>query len=83
MTTQLTTVTLPTLQNGDSGSAVKLLQRLLIAQGYGGAMSFHMKADGVFGDQTESYVKAFQKIKGLDADGIVGKNTWDAISDGI
>lgn len=36
-------------------------------------------ADGHFGPQTESAVKAFQKQKGLPPDGIVGPATWKAL----
>ncbi len=40
-------------------------------------------ADGYFGQNTETAVKAFQKDKGLTVDGIFGKNSkqklWDLI----
>ena len=36
--------------------------------------------DGLFGDGTVRAVKAFQNIKGLDDDGIIGENTWKAIA---
>lgn len=38
-----------------------------------------IKADGDFGTQTENTVKAFQKLKGLSVDGLVGKNTWNTL----
>lgn len=38
-----------------------------------------IRTDGVFGDDTEEAVRAFQEIVGIDVDGIVGKATWYAI----
>lgn len=35
--------------------------------------------DGIWGTKTNKAVLAFQKDKGLDADGIVGAKTWDAL----
>nr|VFJ43024.1 MAG: Predicted Peptidoglycan domain-containing protein [Candidatus Kentron sp. DK] len=36
-------------------------------------------ADGIFGAGTETALKAFQIDAGLEADGIVGRNTWRAL----
>ncbi len=36
-------------------------------------------ADGVFGAKTKAAVVAFQKSKGVDADGIVGPRTWELL----
>ncbi len=36
-------------------------------------------ADGIFGSRTQQAVIAFQRDQGLDADGIVGKNTLAAL----
>lgn len=65
---------LPTLRRGSRGTAVKTLQSRLRALGYSvGAV------DGIFGSQTDSAVRAFQRRKRLVADGIVGAKTWAAL----
>ncbi|MBD2448156.1 peptidoglycan-binding protein [Nostoc sp. FACHB-152] len=62
--------TLPSLRFGNSGLAVRVLQRLLIVKGY------PIRLDGVYGAVTESAVKAFQSRQNLTADGVVGPRTW-------
>ena len=57
------------LKKGDKGENVKILQKAL-----GG-----ITVDGDFGAKTEAAVKAFQKSKGLTADGIVGSATQKAL----
>lgn len=57
---------------------VGLIQDLLKKAGYsiddkGG------KYRGIFGPQTEAAVKSFQKLQGLNVDGIIGKNTLQAL----
>ena len=61
----------PTLKKGAKGQAVKDLQEALKALGLQPG-----PIDGVFGKKTEDAVKAFQKLKGLEVDGIVGPITW-------
>lgn len=61
---------LPTLQFSNSGISVRVLQRLLLSNGYG------VGVDGFFGALTETAVKAFQNQRNLVADGIVGQKTW-------
>ena len=57
---------------GDSGSAVRELQNMLIACGYScGSCG----ADGIFGSGTKSAVRAFQRAYGLSVDGLAGVNT--------
>ena len=76
----------PTIRRGDRGPYVKLCQEDLMALGYSVGSS---GADGIFGKNTESGVKAFQKDhkdrdgKQLKADGIVGEKTWGALDDAI
>lgn len=69
---------LPTLKKGDKGPDVKALQVKLIAKGY---KLPKYGADGDFGSETETAVKAFQKDHGLNPDGIVGEKTWEALED--
>lgn len=64
------------IRYGSSGNDVKELQRLLNANGYS------LDVDGVWGDQTESAVRKYQKQSGLDVDGIVGTQTWGSLYGG-
>ncbi|MCG6904603.1 MAG: peptidoglycan-binding protein [Rhodobacter sp.] len=63
----------PVLRRGSFGEAVARLQEAL--RGHGFAISI----DFDFGGATELAVLEFQKRKGLEEDGIVGKDTWDAL----
>jgi len=53
------------------GEEVKKLQTMLKEFGF-----YMGSVDGVFGSQTETAVKRFQKQTGLTVDGIVGAKTW-------
>jgi peptidoglycan hydrolase-like protein with peptidoglycan-binding domain len=55
----------PTLERGDRGQSVKVLQRWL-----------GLRADGVFGTGTLRAVKRFQRRHDIEADGVVGPGTW-------
>ena len=57
-----------TIKKGSKGASVKQLQELL-----------KITADGMFGPNTETAVKAFQRANGLAVDGIVGAKTWAAL----
>ena len=62
-----------TLKKGYKGKDVTQMQELLMKAGeqlpkYG--------ADGDFGNETLEAVLSFQRKHGLEADGVVGKNTW-------
>jgi serine/threonine protein kinase len=58
---------------GDSGKRVREVQCLLTHRGYS------VGGSGVFGATTEAAVHSFQSDNGLDADGIVGRETWAAL----
>lgn len=61
---------------GTTGNTVKALQAKLNAEL---SLKPSLATDGIFGTQTEDAVKAFQKLKGLKEDGIVGPITFDAL----
>lgn len=62
-----------TLRKSMTGEDVKELQSLLIKKGYS------ITADGSFGSKTETAVKTFQQKSKLTVDGVVGKNTINAL----
>jgi peptidoglycan hydrolase-like protein with peptidoglycan-binding domain len=68
-------VNMPTLMNGSSGNAVKIVQNVLKFNGY-----YFGFIDGFFGTMTDVAVRHFQLSKGLVQDGTVGYKTWHALS---
>ena len=68
------------LRVGDSGNNVKILQTQLnrIGQNYPAIPKIE-KVNGIFGLDTESAVRKFQEIFGLQSTGEVDKSTWYAI----
>lgn len=67
----------PTVQENDTGDAVRQLQRALRR-----TPDLGIVVDGIFGPQTRQAVVAFQTGAGLVPDGIVGPLTWAALPDG-
>ena len=65
------------LKLGDKGKSVTDLQKELSGLGYD--VGKH-GADGIFGQDTQSAVKAFQTDNGIKADGIVGPETRAALA---
>jgi len=66
----------PALRQGASGERVLSLQRRLREQGY-----WLGQPDGTYGDLTAQAVMAFQKVNGLERDGIAGRGTIAALED--
>ena len=60
---------------GDQGPAVRDIQDRLAALGFGAPHDER----AAFGESTKSAVRAFQKARGLDPDGIVGPDTWRSL----
>ena len=65
-----------TIREGSRGEDVKRLQTLLNNEGYS------LDVDGIFGEKTQSAVRQYQRNQGLGVDGIVGTNTWGALTGG-
>jgi len=68
----------PLIRQGSRGVYVLIAQDDLNTLGFrtGGL-------DGVFGGQTRSAVAAYQRSRGLIADGIVGCNTWLSLQEDV
>ncbi len=62
------------LREGDRGDSVRRLQEALIKNGA------RIEADGTFGPLTRGAVERYQASRGLDADGVVGPKTWNALA---
>src|SRR5262249_46617912 len=67
----------PILRYGSRGQDVVDLQNQLAALGFNPG-----PIDGIFGPRTESALKAFQRSRGITADGICGPETRAAFSRG-
>ncbi|WP_257461912.1 C40 family peptidase [Archangium lipolyticum] len=62
---------MPTLQLGSRGEAVRELQTLLKGKGFNAG-----RVDGVFGPTTKAAVEAFQRARRITVDGIAGPQVW-------
>lgn len=60
----------------DSGPAVRVAQQGLQAT------DPELEDDGFFGPMTDAAVRRFQQANGLEVDGLVGPDTWQALTDG-
>ncbi len=69
------------LRTGSRGNAVRLVQfwLRLAAENYTGLSN--VTVDGRFGSGTASAVRAFQRLFGLTADGVVGAGTWAKLNE--
>lgn len=67
----------PTVQEGDTGEAVRRAQRAVRR-----TPNLGITVDGIFGPATRAAIVDFQSGAGLTPDGIVGPLTWAALPDG-
>ncbi len=68
------------LKEGMSGDYIKTLQYYLNIVAYFYPQIPNIDVDGYFGPKTKEAVIAFQEMFGLVPDGIVGRDTWKALS---
>lgn len=70
--------TRPTLRRGDNNQYVKIMQTYLVNDGYKlkPTKSAQDGCDGIFGQDTEATLMAFQAEHGLAATGICDQDTW-------
>jgi peptidoglycan hydrolase-like protein with peptidoglycan-binding domain len=69
------------LRRSTAGEPVRLIQSYLSALSLTNPSIPKLSADGIYGEDTENAVKAFQKDFGLTVDGIIGQGTWNSIVD--
>lgn len=68
------------LRPGDAGVAVATLQHyLMVAAVFDNSLPM-VTENGVFDEQTEAAVRAFQAREGIAVDGLVGRDTWNALT---
>lgn len=63
------------LEMGDKGISVAVIQRKLEELGY-----YAAGVDGIYGKTTFNAVKAFQRDRGIKADGVVGNETYNLLT---
>ncbi len=66
---------------GDEGPQVRTVQYYLAVIGFFDDEIPEVRLTGVFDGETENAVRAFQSQQGLSTDGIVGRATWNAITE--
>ena len=71
------------LKFGDNGKDVKVIQYYInvIAENYDYLMPIVI--DGIYGNDTVNAVKTFQRVNGMQVDGIVGKATWNRMYNAV
>lgn len=72
---QSTINVLVTVRKDARGNLARIIQRRLQVKGF----KLRHGVDGIYGPDTVTKVKAFQRKHGLSIDGIVGRETWKAL----
>ena len=72
-----------TVRHGSAGHAVRGVQEVMKFHDQSGGEGPPIHVDGIFGPQTEQFVRGFQEALGIAKDGIVGPVTWRALVSGM
>ncbi|MCL2522695.1 MAG: peptidoglycan-binding protein [Erysipelotrichales bacterium] len=64
---------------GSTGNSVRIIQEALNAVGSVRPSIQRLSVDGIFGPMTQNAVREFQRLFGLQTDGIVGPATWERL----
>jgi len=71
---------MPVLKKGTKGDIVRNLQTILTMGAFDLWKTTPQGVDGEFGSNTDASVRAFQTWARIQVDGVVGSNTWNALS---
>jgi peptidoglycan hydrolase-like protein with peptidoglycan-binding domain len=71
------------VKKGSTGDAVRGVQEVMRFHDQSDGEGPAIHVDGIFGPQTDHWVRGFQNAVGIDSDGIVGPITWRALVSGM
>ena len=71
------------VKKGSTGDAVRGVQEVMKFHDQSDGEGPPIYIDGIFGPQTDSWVRGFQNAVDIDIDGIVGPVTWRAMVSGM
>jgi peptidoglycan hydrolase-like protein with peptidoglycan-binding domain len=71
------------VKKGNTGDAVRAVQEVIKFHDQSDGEGTPVVIDGVFGPQTDNWVRGFQTAVGTASDGIVGPITWRALVSGM
>jgi len=71
------------VKKGSTGDAVRGVQEVMKFHDQSDGEGPVIHIDGIFGTQTDGWVRGFQTAVGTTSDGIVGPTTWRALVSGM
>jgi peptidoglycan hydrolase-like protein with peptidoglycan-binding domain len=71
------------VRRGSNGDAVRGVQEVMKFHDQSSGEGPPIHVDGIFGPQTDNFVRGFQDALGIANDGVVGRVTWRALVSGM